>query len=148
MTAWHGYFGIENLALNATQRSLLVGALRVLGPVSDGSPARLNHWRVRPDNQAVIFEALFEEENISVDAFKVRLGTIFGVAPGTINHAVLRVTWRHLESAGVTFSRAGTDYLRLVLFGYDGSRWPSWKESGIEARAYLAANAAAWEVAE
>jgi hypothetical protein len=142
---WHGYFGIENLGLNPAQRDLLVDALRLLGPASDSHPARLNHRRARLDGQAVIFEALFDENDLTVDAFKVRLGSIFGVAPATIDHAVTRVTWHHLESAVVTFSRSGASYLRVVFFGYNGARWPSWKESRLEALAYLAANAAAWE---
>ena len=31
---WHGYFGIENLALNDSQRDTLVTALRALGPAA------------------------------------------------------------------------------------------------------------------
>jgi hypothetical protein len=144
---WHGYFGIENLGLNATQRGTLVDALRALGPASaEGlKPSVLNHRRTRLDGEAVIFEALFDENDITVDAFKGRLGSVFGVAPATIDHAVTRVTWHHLESAVVTFSRSGVSYLRVVFFGYKGARWPSWKESRLEALAYLAANAVAWE---
>ena len=141
---WHGYFGIENLALNDSQRGELVAALQALGPSSHPSPACLNHWRTRLDNQAVIFEAKFDPENLTIEAFKQRLGAIFGVSWVTIGHSVNRVTFDSLESAVVTFSRLGTDYLRVVFFGYDGTSWPTWLQSGEECSAYLAANAAEW----
>lgn len=145
---WHGYFGIENLALNDNQRGELVDALRKLGPTSDPQPARLCHWRTRLDGQAAIFEALFNEAHITVDAFKMRLGVIFSIDPQTIDHAINLVTFAARETAIATFSRGGTDYLRLAMFGYDGADWPTWMESGDEARSYLAANREEWEVEE
>jgi len=138
------YFGIENLALNDTQRGLLVTALRALGPSSHPSPACLCHWRTRLDGQAAIFEALFDEDHITIEAFKNRLGSIFGVDPANIGHDTRLVTLAKRESAVITFSR-GMDYLRVVFFGYAHAGWPTWMESGDECRAYLAANAAEWE---
>jgi len=133
---WQGYFGIENLALNDAQRAELVAALRALGPSSDPQPARLNHWRTRPDAQAAIFEALFNKDHITIQTFKNRLGAIFNVDPATINHAIAFHTFATLPTAVVTFSRGGTNYLRVAFFGYDGAYWPTWDESGDEARAY------------
>lgn len=147
MSQQHVYFGIENLALNDTQRSQLVSALRALGPQSNPQPARLCHWRVRLDGQAAIFEALFDSDNITIPAFKGHLGAIFNVDPATIGHSVSAVTFDARDSAVVTFSRGGTDYLRVVFFGYAGGDWPTWMESGDEVRAYLAANRDAWESA-
>jgi hypothetical protein len=49
---WQGYFGIENLALNDSQRATLVTELQALGPGSHPSPACLCHWRTRLDGQA------------------------------------------------------------------------------------------------
>jgi hypothetical protein len=141
----HVYFGIENLGLGDAGRDTLIQALRDLGPASDPQPARLCHWRTRLDGQAAIFEALFNEDNITVAAFKVQLSLIFGVEPVTIDHAVSLVTFDVLQTAVVTFSRNGADYLHVAFFGYDGATWPTWAESGTEARAYLAANAAEWD---
>jgi len=141
----HIYFGIENLALNDAQRGLLIAALRALGPASHPQPACLCHWRTRLDGQAAIFEALFDEDNITVQAFKARLGVIFGIDPATIGHSTNLVTFANRQSAVVTFSRGGTDYLRVVFFGYAGADWPTWMDSGDECRAYLRANAAEWE---
>ena len=135
--SWHGYFGIENLALNDTQRAALVTALRALGPASDPSPAHLCHWRTRLDGEAAIFEALFADDALTVDAFKNRLAAIFGVDPATIDHDLTAGT-----NTVVVFSRGGTDYLRVALFGGLAA---TWDESGDACRAYLAANAAEWE---
>lgn len=135
---WHGYFAVENLNLNTAQRATLIDALRQLGPKSDPQPARLNHWRTRLDRQAAIFEALFNEGNLTIARFKQRLGAIFSVDPATIDHATQQTQFGPV----VTFSRSGTDYLRFLLFGGVGA---SWMKSGDECRAYLAVNAAEWE---
>lgn len=140
MAAVHIYFGIENLNLTNAQRAELVSALHALGAANDSiQPAERNHWRIRPDNDAVIFEALFDESAISIDAVKAYLGTIFSVDPATIDNANQQTQVGRM----VTFSRAATDYLRMIAFGYDGG-WPSWKDSGDAARQYLAANAVEW----
>jgi hypothetical protein len=139
---WHGYFAIEDLNLNVSQRQTLVGELCGLGPGSDPQPARLCHWRTRLDNRAVIFEASFQEDNLTVAKFKNRLGTIFGVSPDTIDTVVSQTTFGSRPTPVVTFSRSGTDYIRMAAFGGVGA---SWSESGYEARAYLQANADAWE---
>jgi hypothetical protein len=142
---WHGYFGIENVNLNASQRQALVEALRTLGPASNRQPCRLIHWRTRLDDDAAIFEALFNEDTITVEAFKNRLGNIF-VSPASIDHSTNRVTLDARETAVVTFSRNSTDYLRVAFFGYAGDGdWPTWNESRIETLAYLQANREEWE---
>jgi len=138
MAKRHFYLGIENLNLNAAQRQTLVDALKALGPTSDPQPARLCHWRTRLDGDAAIFEALFNENNLTVTKFKQRLGAIFSVDPGTIDHATQGTQFGPV----VIFSRNGTDYLRFLMFGGVGA---SWMESGDACRAYLAANQAEWE---
>ena len=139
----HFYLGIENLALNPTQRQTLVDALEALGPASDPQPARLCHWRTRLDAQAVIFEALFDETNLTVDKFKQRLGAIFGVDPDTINHSTQAASFGGGTTPVITFGRDGTDYLRFALFGGQSA---SWMESGDECRGYLALHRDEWDL--
>jgi len=141
----HIYFGIENLNLSNSQRNNLVQALRTLGPASHTQPACLCHWRTRLDGQAAIFEALFDGDNINVQAFKNRLATIFNVDSATIEHSNTSQTFDILTTAVVTFARGGTNYLRVAFFGYDGVTWPTWAQSGDECRKYLAINQEDWE---
>lgn len=140
MAIWHGYIAIENLALTANQRGKLITALRKLGPASDRQPERFNHRRTRLDGQAVIFEAAFNDNNISVAGIKGYLANVFGVAASTINHSVNQTQYGPVA----TYERGGTNYLRLVQFGGVGS---SWETSRLAAVAYLRANSAAWELA-
>jgi len=135
------YFGIENLNLTNPQRNTLVAELQALGENNNGfAPNERNHWRIRTDNNAAIFEALFNEDNLTIAAIKARLATIFNVAVGTITHS----TSQSAYGLVVTFIQGGQDKVRSVAFGYNGSAWGTWADSNAAVRAYLAANAVAW----
>lgn len=139
---WHGYFGLENLNLNSGQRQTLISELRTLGPASDSQPARLNHWRTRLDGEAVIFEALFSESNLTVAKFKQQMADIFSVDPAMISHSTINISFDGGNTPVVTFTRSGTDQIRVALFGDVGA---TWQQSGNECRGYLKANQAEWE---
>jgi hypothetical protein len=139
---WHGYFAVEDLNLNASQRQTLVEELCSLGPSSHPQPACLCHWRTRLDGQAAIFEALFSEAVLTIARFKQRLGAIFGVDPGDIGHDATVLHFGDGDTPVVTFSYGGTDYLRFALFGGLGVEWA---DSGNEVRAYLKAYSSEWE---
>lgn len=141
----HVYYAIEDLALNASQRQTLITALRQLGPSNDPQPARLCHWVTRDDGRAAIFEAAFNEANLTAAAFKARLAGLVGVDPATVDHAINTVRLGGHDTAVLTLSRGGTDYLRMAFFGYDGVTWPTWAQSRESALVYLAANAAEWD---
>ncbi len=140
--SWRGYFGIENLALTNPQKVLLLDELERLGPDRHPQPAYLNHWRYRLDNQAAIYEALFDFEQLTIARTKSRLGTIFGVSPATIGSDVTETSFAGFITKVITFSRAGTDYLRMAIFGNTTS---SYDESHAEVLGYLVANLAEWE---
>jgi hypothetical protein len=138
----HLYFGIENLNLTAPQKATFIEALQGLGQNNSGDkPNEKNHWRVRLDNDAVIFEALFDESNLTIAAIKARLATIFGVAVGTISHSTSQNATYGLI---VTFPHSAQNKTRMVAFGNNGSAWGTIAQSRAAAQAYLAANAAAW----
>jgi hypothetical protein len=140
---WRGYFAIEDLNLNASQRQTLIDALRLLGPASHPNPSRLNHWRTRLDNRAAIFEAQFNEVNLTVAKFKDRLANIFGVDPATVDHATQQVSYSDGNNTPVvTFSRGGTNYIRMALFGGTVADWDT---SHDEVLGFLAANRGDWE---
>jgi hypothetical protein len=136
------YFGIENLNLTNQQRNTLIDGLQQLGENNSGNkPNEKNHWRIRLDNQAVIFEALFNDEHLTINAIKQRLANIFNVAIGTISHN----TAQTIIGRVVTFSHGGQAKIRMVAFGHDGLNWGSWAESNAAVRSYLFTNADTWD---
>lgn len=144
MSLQWSYFGIENIALTAGQRATLIAALQAIGPASDSQPSHIHHWRVRLDNDAVIFEAAYDSSELTVAAFKQYLATTFGVAVGQITSAASSATFDTLPSTVLTFSYQATARMRAVLFGGVSA---SHAESRDEAAAYLASNSAAWDAA-
>lgn len=135
---WHGYIGFENIALTAQQKQTFVAGLQALGPSHADNGAYLNHMRVRLDNDAAIFEALFDEDQLTVLAWRQRLADIFGVAVANITASTQQTQYGPV----VTFVYQSTNRLRGLLFGGVGT---DWQESNAACRAYLAANSAAWE---
>ena len=143
----HLYLGIININLTGEQRRTLFDSLIALGPPPPGykQPAYLLHYRLRLDNEAGLFEAMFEQETLTVGKFKGWLGNIFSVDPDSIDTANENRDWGDQTTPVVTFSRGGTDYIRMALFAGTNA---SWSESGDAARGYLAANRAEWEPEE
>lgn len=136
------YFGIEILNLTNNQRNTLIDGLKTLGQNNSNKPNEKNHWRTRLDNQAVIFEALFNEDHLTINAIKQRLANIFNVDIGTISHSTNQVSMVGLV---ITFAHGGQSRVRMVAFGHDGLNWGTWAESNAAARSYLFTNMEAWE---
>lgn len=132
------YFYIEALNLTAGQRDTLVEQLKLIGRRDqDGNPKNRNHWRVRPDNLAVIFEAWFDEDHLTAVALRNRLAAIFGVAQASITYATNQTAYGPL----VTYTYNSTARLRVGVFGGVSA---SYAESRAACLAYLAANAGTW----
>ena len=142
----HLYFGLEVLSLTAPQKATLVANLQALGQRNGGLPNERNHWRLRPDDDAVIFEAVFSEDNLTADSMKTWLASIFGVAVGTISHNLTTPTFGTRPSQVLTFTYNSIQRIRSVVFGSVriDDVLTTYEESHAEALAYLAANAAAW----
>lgn len=135
------YCGLENIALTAPQKQTLIDALSALGPGTSSSPARLNHRRVRLDNDAVIFEALFGDSDLTTANLRQYLANVFGVAVGQISAATVQQTFSVLPTPIVTLTFSAVARIRVALFGGTAA---THEESRVEVLAYLAANAAAW----
>ncbi len=142
---WRGYFGIENLNLTNPQKAILVDELERLGPSEHPQPAYLNHWRYRTDDQAAIYEAQFDFEQLTIAKTKSRLGVIFDVDPATIGSDLIETSFAGFITKVITFSRSGTDYLRMAIFGNTTS---SYDESHAEVLGYLKDNLDEWEIEE
>jgi len=143
MMLWHGYFGIENLNLSDTQRATLVSDLKGLGVVPDRrQPCWLNHWKTRSDNQAVIYEALWNADNITIQAVKNRLGVIFDISPSLISHATQTQSFAGYATQIITFDYGGINYIRMAVFGGVST---AREISRQECVGYIIANVDEWE---
>ena len=155
MATWHGYFGVEDIALNDQQRATLIAGLKLLGPNQHFHIAYRNHRRVRLDGEAVIFEAKFQDNVLDPDWWAARLAGLFNVAVADIKYQLNSYNFSsnpYAKTVVGTFSYNSLDYLRLALFG--GKTAPTgpddvpidnWAVSGDEVRAYLFLNKAQWE---
>lgn len=146
MSDWHGYLLIENLGLNNNQRTTLINEIRQLGPRVHPSPACLNHWRTRLDNQAAIFEALFDTNHLTIQAMKRRLANIFNVLEEDITHTYEEISYSPgNKSDKVELYYKGNEKIRFILFG---TMTGTYEQSWYEVMGYLKLNEATWQVPE
>lgn len=137
----HVYIGLENIALTGPQKTTLINTLAALGPAQNSSPARLNHRRTRLDNDAVIFEAGFGDNDLTVANLRQYLANVFSVSVAQITANTTSQTFATIASPIVALTYQATQRMRVALFG---GTTATREQSRIEALAYLAANAAAW----
>ena len=144
MTNWHGYMAVENLNLNQAQAVELWQAIKAKGEANDSKyPQFRNHWRLNLDNSKGIFEALFNQDNMTIEWFKAALGGIFNIDPDTIDSSNHSATFVTRITPIVIFSRGGTNYVRFAVFGGADA---TWQQSRVEVLGYLAANSDEWEI--
>lgn len=135
------YFGIENIALTAPQKTTLIAALRNLGPSSHPQPAELMHSRVRLDNDAIIFRALFQDTDLTTLNLRQFLANVFSVPVAQISAGVTSTTFAVLPSPVLTMTFSAVQRVRFVLFGGLSA---TVQQSNDEVIAYLIANSVAW----
>jgi hypothetical protein len=131
-TEWIGYFYIEDLGLTATQRQTLVDVLRAWGLRNDSPyPNLRNHWAIRPDGLAVIFEGSLDADKLTAVWFRAKLAEIFGVALLSITYSTLQTKYGPV----VTFKYNTVNKLRMGIFG---GLTATWEISHAAALLYLA----------
>lgn len=141
MALWHGYMAAENLAMNGAQKDAFIDRLRGLGQDNGGEAQYRMQLKPRNDGQAAIFEARFNDAQLTPAAIKQFLASIFGVSAASISHTVGVAGFGSGSTQYVTFTRTGIDYLRIAAFGGVGS---TWEQSRPEARAYLSLHNNEW----
>lgn len=146
MAISHQYFGIENIpatGLTENQKQTLIDGLRTIGAGENSNqPCERMHIRTRNDNDAVIFESLVNEDNLTILAIRTRLSNLFGVALNTITASTNQVA---NIGAVTTYSHNGTPKIRMAAFGHNGAAWGTTAQSRATAQAYIDANSVAWE---
>ena len=138
MSEWRGYFYIENLGLNNGQRSTLVQALQAWGMRNaDPNPCNRNHWIIRGDNNACVFEGHFEANNMTTLWLRTKLAEIFSVPVNNITATTTTTEYGPL----ITCKYSNVDRLRVGIFAGLAA---TYLESQAAARHYLADFAAVW----
>lgn len=147
MANQHVYILLVNLALNNTQRNTLAAAIFALGREENGPCHRRMIRRIRLDNQAMFFRAVFNEDHLTLPSLVNFVANALGVAANTITTNVSTTPLADRNTQIVTLGRGGTDYIEFWLLGKSNSTWPTVQQSGDAARAYHAAHRAEWETA-
>lgn len=131
------YIGIESLSMTAQQRQTFLTLIQNIVPLDSEMPSHRNHWVIRPDNLAAIFEANFPDVDISQNAFVIRLANAFGVNPSQVSIGGQTVTYGRL----FTLTFQAIDRVRVLFFG---GLSPNWQESRAQALRYLSDNSGVW----
>jgi len=134
----HFYFVFENLALSQDDWDALVERFRQRGSTTSPQPAERNHQRLRLDEQAIIFEALFNENAVNERAVEGILSSITKIPPSRIDFAI--------EENGdkvITYDIDGVPSLVHTVMANEGA---TWNESRIAILSYIQTNKAEWNV--
>ena len=132
------YFYVEDLGLTGGQRGTIINQLQAWGTRNeDANPRNRNHWRVRQDGKAALFEVWLDDGNLTAGYFRQLLAELFGVGVGTISES----TGSNAFGDYADFSYASVARLRLGVFGGVGA---SYAQSQAAAVSFLTVNAGAW----
>jgi hypothetical protein len=132
------YFYIESLALTGPQVETLVTQLKALGQANAHLiPRYRNHWRIRPDNLAAIFEGVFDDTDLTAVKVRNRLAAIFSVSQASVTYATTQTDYGPV----ITFTYNSSARLRLGVFGGPAATYAQSQAAVIH---FLADNVASW----
>lgn len=121
---WHGYIAIEDLGMNQNQRQTLFAIFETLSPATlTDQPKHKNQFRRSLDGSKAILEMLFDEDDLSIAAFRQKLAATFGVQAGNIGVVQTQREYGWSWTPIWTFSRNSVSYFRVALFGGVGADW-------------------------
>jgi hypothetical protein len=123
---WHGYIGFEFLNVTDAQKQAIANALHALGPQHD-IPCHLNHFVWDESGTRVIFEALFDEDTITLTKVKHYLANAVGINPDIVSDNVTSTAFGLL----VTLVVGGINRLRFCVFGGINSDYTTSHSSAI-----------------
>jgi hypothetical protein len=110
---WHGYVLVSGIPPGWTneQRLAAFAALHGLGAQDDPQPAKNNHYRISLDQTEIIYEAEFDEAEITFDNICQVIADILSLPVAAIK-AVVEVGWfGDIGSAWETSRAAARNYI-------------------------------------
>jgi hypothetical protein len=142
MANLHVYVGLENVNLTDPQRGQMYAAVKALQVPNQNRPCFINHERLRLDNNAGIWEALFDESWLTIAAFRQYIANVFGVPVGDITNTTSSQSFGGGTTFIVTLRYQAQNRMRAALFGGANA---TYAQSHAEVLGYLALNKALWE---
>jgi hypothetical protein len=137
MAKRHFYFIFENLNLSSDGWNELIDRFKQRGSKNSPQPAKRNHQRLRLDDQAILFEALFNEQAVNENAVEGQLASILQIPPPRIDRTIVED-----GDKVVTYQVDGVDSLIHTVLAGEGA---SWDESRLSTLDYLSLNRTEWE---
>lgn len=143
MAMKHCYFVVERQNISIANWDVLKALFEAMGQHGSPFPMYNNHWRIRLDGDAVIYESNFDTTEVSVEAFKQLLADEFGVDVSEIEDEQSVVVYGDYETNVWQFIYpiAGQDRFKVERFGRGGD----WEMSRNECLGYLALFRNEWE---
>lgn len=127
-TEWIGYFYIEDLGLTLSQRQTIVDVLKAWGLRNDSIyPNLRNHWAIRPDGMAVIYEGSLDADKLTVLWFREKLADIFSVLVSKITATTVSTIYGPVA----TFKYLTVNKLRMGIFGGVSATWEESHEAAL-----------------
>jgi len=119
----------------------LIALFKAMGTHDNPFPCHNNHDRARLDGDAVIYESLFDPDEVSIEAFKQLLADEFAILVEDIEHTTAQDDYAGHGTTVWTFLYNAVVRLAVRRFGRGGT----WQESGDECRGYLVLYRDEWE---
>lgn len=138
------YYMVEIVQLSNPQRNNLYDALSLLGEANASQfPNQRLQMRQRLDGDARIYEALFDEVDLTPDGFKAFIASAINAPIGNITGSPVDNAYGYT----VSYLHSIVERVRFTVFGGSSGVLPStWSSSRAAADSYLIANSASWQV--
>lgn len=143
MAKTHIYFVVERQNIGIGNWNALIELFEAMGTKGSSMPASNLHWRTRLDGDAVIYESMFDTEEVSIAAFKQLLADEFGVLIADIEIVVDSDSYAGGTTTTWQFMYNAVNRFKVERFGGGGA---TWKQSGDECRKYLSINQEEWRL--
>lgn len=141
---WRGYWVCERSTLGVNNRDALLALFDAMGTHDSPFLMNNNHYRIRLDGDAKLYESNFDPAEVSITQFKQLLAGEFGVPVEDIDNVTTQDDYAGFGTTVWTFSYNSIDRCVMCRFGGGGT----WAESNAECLGYLKLYQAEWEPLE
>lgn len=136
------YFLVENLAMTPEHWSALQTNLRTLGIGNPENAHELLQTSTRLDKQGIVYEALFDDATLTLQAWRARVAGVVGINTNQVTGAVSSIQYGiYSPTVQIIASYGGQQRLRVLLFGGQVAEYDESLDAFTD---YLHQHAAEW----